>query len=87
MLTIVERARAMGVETSSSKRWEQGMEHHEKSLEIFSAIEEIDFELCGDYFDWKSGSDGDNGEEIMYHMDIYFETLDREEAHKILPMG
>jgi hypothetical protein len=27
--------------------------------------------------DWKTGGDGDNGEELMYHLDAFFEMLDK----------
>lgn len=64
------------VERDINKRWEQGIDHHPKSIELFKAIEKIDFEFGGDFFRWKSGGDGDNGEHLMYEMDIYFECLD-----------
>ena len=63
------------VETDITKRWEQGIPHHPKSLELFKAIEENDFKYGSDYFCFKSGGDGDNGEHLMYLMDIYFEKL------------
>ena len=55
------------------KRWENGVEHHPKSIELFKRIAEIDFEHMDDHFNWKSGGDGDNGEALMYLLDIYFE--------------
>lgn len=64
------------IETDIDKRWEQGTPHHPKSEELFKAISEIDFKFCNDYFCWKSGGDGDNGEMLMYALDIHFETLD-----------
>jgi hypothetical protein len=64
------------VETNITKRWEQGTPHHPKSVELFKALEKIDFEHGGDFFCWKSGGDGDNGEHLMYEMDIYFEALE-----------
>lgn len=57
-------------------RWEKGMPHHPKSEELFRHIAKIDFDLAGDYFCWKSGGDGDNGETLMYEMDSYFEMFE-----------
>lgn len=61
------------VETDITKRWEQGIRHHPKSIEIFKAIMDNDWNYGGDYFCWKYGGDGDNGEHLMYLLDIYFE--------------
>jgi len=30
-----------------------------------------------DHFCWKSGGDGDNGEQLMYQLDVLFERQDR----------
>ncbi len=65
-----------GVEYDINKRWEKGTPHHPNSVKLFKRIAQIDFELCSDYFCWKSGGDGDNGETLMYEMDIYFEEQD-----------
>ena len=62
--------------TDINKRWEEGIDHHPKSIELFKSIAEIDFEFCNDYFCWKSGGDGDNGETFMYELDIHFERID-----------
>lgn len=66
----------MTVETDITKRWEQGIDHHPKSVALFKALADIDSKYGGDYFCWKSGGDGDNGEHLMYEMDIYFERVD-----------
>jgi len=57
-----------------NERWEQGINHHPKSVELYRAIAEIDLKYNDDYFDFKSGGDGDNGETLMYVFDIYFEN-------------
>ena len=36
---------------------------------------EIDYKYNDDFFCWKIGGDGDNGELLMYELDIYFEEL------------
>ena len=66
----------MSVETDINKRWELGLDHHPKSVALFEALARIDLAHGGDYFCWKSGGDGDNGEMLMYQMDIHFETED-----------
>ena len=70
------------VETNINKRWEQGIPHHPKSIKLFTALADIDWEYGDDYFCWKHGGDGDNGERMMYEMDIYFENLDALPAEK-----
>lgn len=59
-----------------NQRWEQGIEHNERSIAIYKGIAKIDFEEGDDFFGFKSGGDGDNGEHLMYLLDIYFENLD-----------
>lgn len=58
-------------------RWSEGREHHPKSYELMKFIEAIDFQNYGDYFCWKVGGDGDNGETLMFQMDAFFEAKDR----------
>ena len=65
----------MTVEYDINKRWEEGIDHHPSSVALYKAIAKIDFDSGGDYFQWSSGGDGDNGEHLMYEMDIYFECL------------
>jgi len=60
-----------------NERWEQGIEHHPKSKELARFIGDLDYEY-GDYFCFKFGGDGDNGEQLMYLMDVYFENKDNE---------
>jgi hypothetical protein len=80
------------IETDIGKRWEKGIPHHPKSLELMRALCGIDTEYCNDHFCWKVGGDGDNGETLMYEMDIFFERKDLEAAGegadgKIAPLG
>lgn len=55
------------------ERWEQGIEHHPQSIRLFRQIARYDWELNNDYFRWKSGGDGDNGEQLLYLLDIIVE--------------
>lgn len=64
------------IETNITKRWEEGIPHHPQSVALFTFLRQIDLLYGGDYFKWKVGGDGDNGEHMLYEMDIYFETLD-----------
>lgn len=63
------------VERDINARWEAGTDHHPKSVELFDAIRKID-EQNGGGSDWRSGGDGDNGEQLMYQLDIYFECIE-----------
>lgn len=68
----------LGIELDVNKRWELGIDHHPKSKELYEFIEDLDFKN-GDVFGFKSGGDGDNGEDLMYLMDIYFEIEDKKQ--------
>ena len=57
-------------------RWSQGIPHDTRSIELYKRIEQLDFEINNDYFRFKSGGDGDNGEILMYLLDTYFEEKD-----------
>lgn len=40
-------------------------DHHPVAEAIYTLLEESDWTLGGDYFCWKSGGEGDNGECLM----------------------
>ena len=69
------------VETDIVKRWEQGIEHDPKSKELVKSIAYLDYKYGNDFFNFKIGGDGDNGEHLMYLLDIYYE-LEEEEQKK-----
>jgi hypothetical protein len=58
-------------------RWEKGIGHDPRSEEIVRWIADYDFKFCDDYFCWKIGGDGDNGETLMYELDEYFAAKDK----------
>ena len=58
-------------------RWGEGVSHHPMSKRLVAFIAEHDFHDYGDYFCWKYGGDGDNGETLMFEMDAFFEMLDK----------
>jgi len=66
-----------GVNYDTNHRWENGIDHHEKSTKLFIKISEIDWLFNSDQFCWKSGGDGDNGESLMYLLDIIFDEQDQ----------
>ena len=65
----------MKIERDIGKRWEQGTDHDPRSVALYKRIARLD-EANGDSFDFKSGGDGDNGETLMYLLDIIFEEDD-----------
>ena len=58
------------------ERYAAGTPHDPRSIELYREIAEIDFEEGGDVFCFKSGGDGDNGEHLMYLLDVYFAKKD-----------
>jgi len=65
-----------GVEANLDKRWESGMEHHPKSMEIRRHICQIE-KLNGGDVGLDFGGDGDNGETVLFLLDIIFEARDK----------
>lgn len=61
---------------SVEQRWEQGIEHDPRSKAMYESIAQIDKELGNDFFWFTCGGDGDNGEHLIYLLDIYFEQQD-----------
>jgi hypothetical protein len=61
---------------SLDKRYNLGIEHDKRSISIYKYIEDLDFKKGGDTFGFKSGGDGDNGEHLMYLLDMYFADED-----------
>lgn len=58
-------------------RWSEGMEHHPESIKLMEEMQEVD--LANDLaFDLKTGGDGDNGELLMFIMDIVFEQRENQ---------
>jgi len=55
--------------TDIGKRWELGLDHHPKSEEVRKLMSKL-----GSGMDF--GGDGDDGEELLYYLDIYFELED-----------
>jgi hypothetical protein len=64
-----------------TKRWESGTPHDPRSVAIYKSVAALDFAEGSDSFCFKSGGDGDNGEHLMYLLDLHFEDEDSSKAH------
>lgn len=78
MDSLKARCKKFGIITDVNYRWEKGISHHPKSETMMKLIMEADMEFADDYFCWKVGGDGDNGESMMYLLDIIYELEDKE---------
>ena len=68
---------------TTKDRWGEGIDHHPMSERLMKFLCDHDFVDYDDYFCWKKGGDGDNGETLMYQMDAFFELLQFEnDSHK-----
>lgn len=74
-----EKAKELGL--TEQNRWEDGTPHHPMADRLMDFLVEHDFHDYGDYFYFKRGGDGDNGETLAYQMDAFFEMLDKEKSH------
>ena len=61
---------------SVGERWKRGVPHDHRSIAVYKSIAKIDFEQCSDSFCFKDGGDGDNGETLMYLLDVHFQQID-----------
>ena len=84
---LLAECRIYGVEHDIRVRWEKGTPHHPKAAELMRFVSEFDFALARDYFCWKTGGDGDNGEILMYELDVFFELQDAREHAPRWPRG
>jgi hypothetical protein len=66
-----------GIETCMNARWENGVDHHPESEKIIRALRDLDGKLLNYALDINVGGDGDNGETMMYLLDVYFEAKDK----------
>ena len=73
-------ATAKAMELVGTDRWSDGVDHHPMSVRLLRFIQLNDERDYSNYFDWRIGGDGDNGESLMYQMDAFFEMLDKLEG-------
>jgi hypothetical protein len=78
--TVRNKPRQKARKMSETKhRWKEGIPHDPRSITLAKSIAKIDSEN-EDFFDWKFGGDGDNGEALMYLLDIHFAETDTHTA-------
>lgn len=82
-----KRCEKLGIEADCNVRWEQGINHHPEAEAIFKLIMQGDWAFMGDYFCWKKGGDGDNGETLMYSLSVMLELRDAERKPITPPKG
>lgn len=70
------KLKLQGIATAD-ERWEAGIEHDPRAERLARLLGDIDFQACGDSLCLKYGGDGDNGDQLTYLLDIYFEMLDK----------
>lgn len=75
MSELLKLAKEKHIETDTTKRWEEGLDHDPRSVNLMEFLRKLDAEN-GYCFDWRFGGDGDNGEEMLYQLDVWFETMD-----------
>lgn len=68
--------KAKDLKLTEKDRWGDGINHHQMSIRIVEFLIEHDLYDYNDYFCWKFGGDGDNGETLAYQLDAFFEMLD-----------
>lgn len=73
---LTDYEKAKGLKLTDINRWEEGRSHHPESERMINFLASHDYEDHEDYFCWKTGGDGDNGEALAYQMDTYFEMKD-----------
>lgn len=55
-------------------RWSDGVDHEPESKALVELIADMDYLHFNDYFCFKLGGDGDNGEILMYIIDALIEN-------------
>ena len=64
------------VEIDYNNRFENVTDHHPESLKLIKVISTLDEYCMNNELDIKTGGDGDNGELLLYCLDMYFEAID-----------
>ena len=79
---LLERLKKAGID-GDLDRWSEGIDHHKRSESLARDLAEIDWMFYGDWFGFKFGGDGDNGEILMYELDVLFALYDAEFRSKV----
>lgn len=67
------------------ERWEKGIDHDDRSCALVDALIEIDEKYNNGHVDIRVGGDGDNGEELAYLLDIYYELQPKRTEFALSP--
>lgn len=78
---LFARLEKAGIDASVD-RWSAGTPHHPKSESLVSELSDLDWIFFNGYFDWEIGGDGDNGETLMFMLDVLFDLHDKEKEMK-----
>ena len=76
---LLERLEKYKINTDITDRW-QHEEHRKDAKKLANEIETIDWMFADDSFNFKFGGDGDNGETLIYILDILLDLRDAEKA-------
>ncbi len=80
---LVAECAEAGINTSINDRWENGVPHHPRAEIWARRIAAADWLFADGCFDLKFGGDGDNGEFLLYILDILCD-LDDAKARQIV---
>ena len=78
-----KRCEELGIEADCNVRWEEGIPHHPEAERIMELLKVSDWTFMDDYFCWKTGGDGDNGETLMFALSVLLELRDAENSQDI----
>lgn len=59
-----------------TQRWSSGTSHHPNSIELVEHISALDWAFNSGSFDFRTGGDGGNGEQLLYLLGLFFERED-----------
>jgi len=79
MMKNLDYGKAKDLGLTTSDRAVERLRHHPMSLRLVQFMATYDLKDMRDNFSIKMGGYGDNGENLMYLMDPFFEMLDLED--------
>lgn len=62
---------------SATQRYNKKKPHDPRSLKMMKELMFCDYTFNNDFHGLKIGGDGDNGEDLLYLLDIWFESKDK----------
>lgn len=61
---------------SAERRYDDNAQPHPDAVSIMKFLADYDYKEMGDSMGWSFGGDGDNGENVLCALSVYFEYLD-----------